>query len=110
MGLSILAVMFFHFGIEMPLLHTISLYGWIGVDMFIFLSAIGLCFSLEKNPCITDYYKRRLLRILPTWWTYMIVVVMLNKKKDRLLRISRENFIMYARFAYFTESSKKQYQ
>ena len=78
MGLSILSVMIFHYGIQMPLLHTISLYGWIGVDMFIFLSAIGLCYSLEKNPCITDYYKRRALRILPTWWTYMVVVVIVS--------------------------------
>ena len=78
MGLSIMSVMIFHYGIKMPLLHTISLYGWLGVDMFIFLSAIGLCYSLEKNPCITDYYKRRLLRILPTWWTYMVVVVIVS--------------------------------
>jgi len=39
--------------------------GNVGVDIFLFLSAIGLYFSFSKNSNIKSFYKKRLLRILP---------------------------------------------
>ena len=39
--------------------------GNIGVDIFLFLSGIGLYFSFSKNSNVKDFWKKRLLRILP---------------------------------------------
>lgn len=52
--------------------------GWCGVDIFIFLSAIGLCFSLKKSPEIVPFYKRRLIRIIPTWMVILLGVHILG--------------------------------
>lgn len=69
MGLAILWVMFFH----MPLgfytefgwfIHRIGFYG---VDIFLFLSGIGVYFSLTKRPNALGFYKARLSRILPAY-------------------------------------------
>lgn len=45
----------------------LSFIGAIGVDIFIFLSGMGLCFSMKKNSNIKDFYIRRIRRILPTY-------------------------------------------
>lgn len=39
----------------------------VGVDVFFFLSAIGLYFSMEKNSNFINFYKRRIFRIFPTF-------------------------------------------
>lgn len=70
MGFAILWVFMLHTGeIGNPLWDSISSWGWSGVDMFLFLSAIGLCYSLNKdgNLGIIAFYKRRAIRILPPW-------------------------------------------
>ena len=38
----------------------------VGVDIFLFVSAIGLYFSFTKNSNIKEFYKKRLLRIIPS--------------------------------------------
>lgn len=58
-GFSILYIIFFHSGFN-PLFGR----GYIGVDIFLFLSAFGLCFSLEKHSLLF-FYLRRLNRIYP---------------------------------------------
>lgn len=40
--------------------------GFIGVDIFFFFSALGLCYSWEKNSLAT-FYKNRALRIIPCY-------------------------------------------
>ena len=82
MGLSMVFIMLFHqyFTSVFPfnLFHN---YGHWGVDVFLFLSGMGLVNSLEKNS-IKDYYKRRFMRLVPScifcgslkylvWWTLM---------------------------------------
>lgn len=48
-------------------------YGYLGVDVFLFLSAYGLSFSLEKNDVIS-FYKRRIQRIIPIWFIVLLMV------------------------------------
>ena len=45
-----------------------SIKGWgnAGVDMFLFLSGIGLYFSYTKDSHVLTFWKKRLMRILPT--------------------------------------------
>ena len=41
------------------------LIGSSGVEIFVILSGVGLCFSMHKNNDILGFYKKRLIRILP---------------------------------------------
>ena len=68
MGAAIVFIILFH----VPLARSDAFFGLrrcgnIGVDMFLFLSGIGLWYSWVKNPSVHHFYKRRLLRIFPTW-------------------------------------------
>jgi len=68
MGAAILFIILFH----VPLARSDAFFGLrrcgnIGVDMFLFLSGMGLWFSWVKKPSIGLFYKRRLWRIFPTW-------------------------------------------
>ncbi len=68
MGAAIFFIVLFH--VELPRSDTffgLRRCGNIGVDMFLFLSGIGLWFSWVKNPSTKQFYKRRLLRIFPAW-------------------------------------------
>lgn len=68
MGIAMLLIFLFH--VSLPRqdaffgLHRI---GNIGVDLFLFLSGIGLWFSWVKRPEWKSFYKRRFLRIYPAW-------------------------------------------
>ena len=76
MGIAMLSVFLFHsMGDWMPpFIHNIAANGAIGVDVFLFLSSIGLTYSITKNPSVTAFYKRRVLRIMPTYWFIMTCV------------------------------------
>lgn len=52
--------------------------GDIGVDVFMFLSAYGLCFSYKKNNDKKYFYKRRLLRILPSVFALLFVFALVD--------------------------------
>ena len=66
MGVAIILIMASH------TLGGYASYGIIGVEWFLLLSAIGQWHSLEKDSNVYRYYKKRLLRILPT---YLIVSI-----------------------------------
>ena len=51
----------------------VAQYGYAGVEIFMFVSGFGLYFSLDKNPSLLIFYRRRLLRIFPTFPTYYII-------------------------------------
>ena len=66
MGLSMLSIMLFHqyFTSTIPF-NAFHNFGYWGVDVFLFLSGMGLVRSLEKNPLLA-YYIRRFKRIIPS--------------------------------------------
>lgn len=71
MGWAIVWIMMLHFTFnQIKPLGFIAQYGFAGVDIFMMVSGLGLYFSLEKNNDIGYYFKRRFLRIFPTY--YMI--------------------------------------
>ena len=45
----------------------------IGVDIFLFLSGFGLYYSMRKNPDSVSFYTKRLLRIIPAYWTGLVL-------------------------------------
>ena len=71
MGFAIFWVVLFHSGITVPYLKEFTSLGYGGVDIFFFLSGYGLFFSSVKNESVLGFYKKRFIRVFPT---YMIVV------------------------------------
>ncbi|MBR1463505.1 MAG: acyltransferase [Prevotella sp.] len=68
MGAAMLFVMFFHVGMpKSELMYGVVRCGNIGVDMFLFLSGIGLWYAWTKNPQLRHFYWRRYVRIYPAW-------------------------------------------
>lgn len=73
MGLSILLIIFFHFTEDCKVygVHFEGLIRWFrtyigssSVDTFLFLSGLGLYYSMKKNPDMKDFYKKRIVKIL----------------------------------------------
>ena len=70
-GIAAMWILFFHIrerigGSSFPILNIIFRVvskGNIGVDIFLFLSAVGLCASMQKNR-IADFYTNRLKRVI----------------------------------------------
>ena len=101
MGISMIMVMIFHtanpsvhlFGIEMCPLKR----GDLGVDFFLVLSAIGCYFSLSKNVELLSFYKKRIIRIIPTFVVCAFLYsVVLYYTKGRPLSSFWEYVTMYA--------------
>ena len=68
MGAAMLFIMLFH--VSLPrndLFFGLRRMGNIGVDMFLFLSGIGLWFSWMKKPSARHFFTKRYLRIYPAW-------------------------------------------
>lgn len=69
MGWSILWIMMLHFTFtQIKPLGFIAQYGFAGVEIFLFVSGLGLYYSLEKDSHILHFYKKRLIRIFPTYY------------------------------------------
>lgn len=68
MGLAMVFIVLFH----APLSQDDAFFGLrrcgnVGVDMFLLLSGIGLWYAWTHRPDTLHFYRRRLLRLLPTW-------------------------------------------
>lgn len=78
MGIAIIIIMLFHSRdvdlikndkiIGNSILYRLILDGNSGVDIFLFLSGMGLFFAWHKRKSLFAYYKKRILRILPTYF------------------------------------------
>lgn len=76
MGFAMIAVMLFHVGQNRhdTIAYCISRCGNVGVDMFLFLSGMGLWYSWTRlshdssfGTSLISFYKKRYIRIYPTW-------------------------------------------
>ena len=81
MGLGILWVAFFHYNMVfrsanpvVAIWNQFVTYGFFGVDIFLFLSGYGLCFSFQKNQDLGQYLSRRAKRILPTYLVWVVIL------------------------------------
>ena len=68
MGIAMLIIILFHVDLaRSDMFFGLRRMGNLGVDMFLFLSGIGLWFSWMKTPSYRHFYFRRLIRIYPAW-------------------------------------------
>lgn len=74
MGAAMLFVILFHVSLpRADMFYGLRRMGNIGVDIFLFLSGVGLWFSWMKHDggqgvkSLLSFYRRRFLRIYPTW-------------------------------------------
>lgn|SRR5574344_894988 len=69
MGLSMIFIMLLHVPLdESYILQPIKDMGNIGVDIFLFLSGIGLWYSWSKNSSLKQFYHRRFWRVYPEYF------------------------------------------
>ncbi len=68
MGIAMLAIMLFHVGNpRADMFYGLRRCGNVGVDMFLFLSGIGLWFSWNKRPDWRHFFRNRYWRVYPSW-------------------------------------------
>lgn len=72
MGIAMLYVMLFHTTTTKAqygdgLLYSFVKLGNAGVDIFVFLSGLGMVYSLNKDCHVLRFYKKRILRIYPDY-------------------------------------------
>lgn len=75
MALAALWILYYH--VSLPtfgcaLLHTAKNYGYGGVDIFVFASGLGCYHSLTKRYDPPAFFKKRVLRILPSYYAVLI--------------------------------------
>lgn len=79
MGLSMIWVMLFHLPISLSFFNPIKSIGYLGVDIFLFLSSYGLYYGFKKdNFCIKKFYKKRVLRILPSYYFVLFLTFLID--------------------------------
>ena len=81
MGIAILWIVFYHSNFNFGEVKNLSLFcsfiksiGYLGVDVFFFISGFGLMTSwYKKKHSILYFYKRRFLRIMPIYWFFLTI-------------------------------------
>lgn len=71
MGFAILWIMLFHSNFNIPLINYVKYIGYGGVDIFFFASGVGCYFSLKRDSDNWAFMKRRMSRILPTYFIFL---------------------------------------
>ena len=73
--------------------------GNIGVDMFLFLSGEGLFFSFSKDSRVGSFWKKRLMRVLPSAFLIAVVYFSLRyvhgRESGLLAYVSRVTFTYF---------------
>jgi peptidoglycan/LPS O-acetylase OafA/YrhL len=112
-GLAALYVVIFHivlvpkFRSTIPdLIKPFVLNGWTGVTLFFVISAFTLCYTFqekysEKNP-VVSFYLRRGFRILPLYYTWLLVMCCMIFGWDLIsgIWLNKKSLILYIFFGF----------
>lgn len=109
MGIAILWIVFYHSGINFGKIGFLSYFcsfikytGYLGVDIFFFVSGFGLMASwYKKRPSILFFYKRRFLRIMPIYWFFLSIYLVLITLFGTPITNLGTVFIYYTGFSFF---------
>lgn len=109
-GITICIIVIFHlYGptVSGTVIHAgLSLFSHasLGVDMFLFLSGMGLYFAFSKNSSLKRFYERRVLRILPT---FLIVAIPAYIWKDIALTPDEFTFVVdFFNISFLTDAHR----
>ncbi len=93
MGIAIVMVMLFHLsvyndwgGYDKSIIDFFFSRGNVGVDIFLFLSAYGLCYSYENNK-MSLYYKNRFCRLFPMYFLFMLILLYFYIPEEKWVRV-----------------------
>ncbi|MBQ9314349.1 MAG: acyltransferase [Clostridia bacterium] len=81
MAIAIIWIMYRHSGffINNTIINAIKEIGYGGVDIFLFASGLGCYFSLSKNSNIETFIKKRFLKLMPTYWCFIVLWIVCEK-------------------------------
>jgi peptidoglycan/LPS O-acetylase OafA/YrhL len=103
-GLAILLIVFSHIGYFLVADHSflfpLTILAGVGVDLFLFLSGMGLTASALKKPLsIFNFYKKNLLKLLTPFWLSLIIFLSLDYL---ILKIAySQQFVIKAFLGFF---------
>lgn len=78
--IAVCMILVVHFGQSLPfpeVLHTTIVWCQHGVQLFFLISGFLIFKSLDKNSDIKVFYRKRLLRIIPAYWTIIVLNILL---------------------------------
>lgn len=74
MGVAMIIIMFFHVYLSRwSPFYGLYRMGNVGVDIFLFLSGVGLWFSWVKTPSLKHFFARRYMRVYPAWFVIALL-------------------------------------
>lgn len=80
MGIAMIGIIGYHIYLKdiafydnsLKIIKILFKYSYVGVDLFLFFSAYGLCHSFE-NSTLKEFYKKRFIRIIPIFLIFRIL-------------------------------------
>lgn len=73
-----LMVLMVHIGYQFPWISDYTWYGFYGTSLFFALSGYLTFSSIAHCNSALDFYKKRVIRIIPLYWVVLIITAMLN--------------------------------
>ena len=80
MGVAIIVIILFHFSFCFPFpVSDLLSFGYLGVDVFFFLSGFGLYFSMSKKGTRpSTFYKNRFRKLFPEFWLVLLLAFFID--------------------------------
>lgn len=87
MGFAILGVVLYHSRLFIPhnLMYYVMCMGFCGVDICLFASGVGCYFSLSHNSDAGAFFLRRLKRLYPTYFCFILIWVLCQRMEGEVL-------------------------
>lgn len=109
MGIAILWIVFYHshIGFEKSgflslLLIFLKATGYLGIDIFFFVSGFGLMVSwYKKSNKLFFFYKRRFLRIMPMYWFFLSIDLVISNLFGKPITNLETIFSFYTGLSFF---------
>ena len=102
MGVAIIFVVLYHYYCAVSNVHLLSIFkrGYIGVDIFLFFSGLGLGYSYSRNT-LKQFYKNRLWRIMPLYWIWAIVHLVVIGIQNNVFPSFLDIFGIFTTLSYY---------
>lgn len=107
MGIAIVLVALFHSSIvhANPTIDLVCFVGDMGVDIFFFLSGMGMFYTYRKDRKTLAFYKKRMVRIIPAWFLVNLYI-QLDQVGFDVTRLNPVSFVKYMTgFSFWLEGN-----